>query len=102
MDADRRREVYLRIARHAAVEGKNELAMLASSRAAALSDADADPPEVLARLYGGLAGISTPGIGSAVEDLAEIPAEQLSPRARALRRAETGRASGRESVREYV
>src|SRR3546814_2730760 len=61
--------------------------MLASSRAAALSESEAGPPEVLGRLYGGLAGISTPGIGSAVEDLAEIPDEQLSPRDRALRRA---------------
>src|SRR3546814_8587128 len=72
--------------------------MLASSRAAALSDADADPPEVLARLYGGLAGISTPGIGSAVEDLAEIPDEQLSPRDRALRRA--ARAIAAEVLRQ--
>jgi len=87
MDVDRRREVYLRIARHAAVEGKNELAMLASSRAAGLSDDDADPPAVRARLYGGMAGISTPGIDAPMEDLAEIPDERLSPRDQALHRA---------------
>ncbi len=87
MDAERRREVFLRIARSAAVQGKNELARLASSKAAGLSGLEPGTPETLAKLYGELANIPTPNVGEAVEGLAQISDEQLSPRDRALRQA---------------
>lgn len=87
MDAERRREVFLRIARSAAVQGKNELARLASSKAAGLSGLEQGSPETLARLYSGLANIPTPNVGAAVEGLSQISDEQLSPRDQALRQA---------------
>lgn len=87
MDIDRRREVFLRIARRATLDGKNELARMASGKAAALAGMAADSPEVLARLYGGVASIPTSDVGTAMEDLAAIPEDELSPRDRALRAA---------------
>ena len=87
MDVDRRREVILRIARRATLDGKNDLARLASGKAAALAGLTADGPEVLAKLYGGVANIPTSDVGSALEDLAAIPEDELSPRDQALRAA---------------
>tara|TARA_R110002020_G_scaffold123081_6_gene279164 strand:+ start:2798 stop:4084 length:1287 start_codon:yes stop_codon:yes gene_type:complete len=87
MDVDRRREVFLRIARSAAVSGKNDLARLASGRAAALSGLDAEAPEALARLYSGLANVSTANVDAAMQDISQIEDDQLSPRDRALRQA---------------
>jgi len=96
MDAERRREVFLRIARSAAVGGKNELARLASGKAAGLSGS----PETLARLYSGLANIPTPNVGAAVEGLSQISDEQLSPRDQALRQA--ARVVAEEVLRQPV
>ncbi|CAD7041331.1 chemotaxis protein [Pseudorhizobium halotolerans] len=87
MDVDRRREVFLRIARRATLDGKSELARMASGKAAALAGMAADGPEVLARLYRGVASIPTSDVGTAIEDLAAIPEEELSPRDQALRAA---------------
>ena len=87
MDVDRRREVFLRIARRATLDGKNDLARMASGKAAALAGMAADGPEVLARLYRGVASIPTSDVGTAIEDLAAIPEDQLSPRDQALRAA---------------
>ncbi|RCW27269.1 chemotaxis protein MotC [Ciceribacter lividus] len=86
MDKDRAREIYLRIARAAAVRGKNQLAGLAAERAKALSGT-AEGADTLARLYGGLAEVPTSGILSAVDALASIPEKDLSPADRALRAA---------------
>ncbi len=85
MDADRRREVFLRIARAAAIAGNNDLARLASTKAEAL--AGNPVPEALARLYGGLAGIPTNDIHAAMKAISEVPEETLSVRDKALRRA---------------
>lgn len=85
MDVGRRGEVFLRIARRAALEGKDELARLASARAAALSGIER--PEHLARLYSGVASIPTSNVDAAMKDLAAIPEDELSPRDRALRNA---------------
>lgn len=86
MDSPRQREVYLRIARRAAIGGMQSLARLASERAASLSDGTEAGP-ALANLYSGLVNIPSKGILEAVEEISAIPEEALSPRDRALRRA---------------
>ncbi|MBP1842154.1 chemotaxis protein MotC [Rhizobium petrolearium] len=85
MDVDRRREVFLRVARAAAIAGKNDLARLASAKVEVLSGNPT--PEALARLYGGLADIPTNDIRAAMQAISDIPEETLSPRDRALREA---------------
>jgi len=87
MDTDRQREVYLRIARKAAIAGKNELARSAAEHAATLSGGAKDPPESLASLYGGLANIPTSDVGAAMQAILDVPEENLSPRDIALRNA---------------
>jgi chemotaxis protein MotC len=87
MDLDRRKEVFLRIARSAALKGMGELARLASAKAASLSGLENEPPEAMVTLYSGLANIPTPNVGAVAEGLLTIPEDQLSPRDQALRRA---------------
>ncbi|WP_421871294.1 chemotaxis protein MotC [Pararhizobium sp.] len=87
MDKPRQREVYLRIARRAAIGGMQELATLASTRAQDLSDVADAGPKALASLYSGLVGIPSKGILEAVKDISAIPETELSPRDRALRQA---------------
>ncbi|MCV9998735.1 chemotaxis protein MotC [Pararhizobium sp. YC-54] len=89
MDRPRQREVYLRIARRAAIGGMQELATLASTRAQDLSDVADAGPKALASLYSGLVGIPSKGILDAVKDISSIPDAELSPRDRALRQAAT-------------
>ncbi len=86
MDTDRQREVYLRIARQAAIKGRNELARQAADKAKLLSGT-AEGADALAKLYGGLAGIPTNEVGAAIAAIAAIPDEILSPSDRALRDA---------------
>lgn len=100
MDVERRREVFLRIARSAAVQGKDELARLASSKAATLAGTEPGSPETLAKLYGELANIPTPNVGAAVAGLAQISDDQLSPRDQALRQA--ARVVAEEVLRQPV
>lgn len=85
MDADRRREVFLRIARAAAISGKNDLARLASAKAEALKGDAA--PAALAKLYGSVADIPTSDIHAAMKAIAAMPEAALSPRDQALRQA---------------
>ncbi len=87
MDRPRQREVYLRIARRAAIGGMQELATLASGRAQDLSDVTDAGPKALASLYSGLVGVPSKGILEAVKDISSIPDAELSPRDRALRQA---------------
>ncbi len=87
MDAPRQREVYLRIARRAAIEGRLELAELAASRAKAIPGDESEAFQSLAALYGGLAGIPTPGIDAARQNISTIPEGELNARDRALREA---------------
>ncbi|CAN7536182.1 chemotaxis protein MotC [Pararhizobium sp. LjRoot235] len=89
MDRPRQREVYLRIARRAAIGGMQELATLASRRAQALSDVADGGPKALANLYSGLAGVPSQDILEAVKGINSIPDAELSPRDRALREAAT-------------
>lgn len=87
MDAERQREVYLRLARLAAVGGKDGLARLAASKARMLSEGLPVGPEVQANLYESLSNIGTPDVVSAIDAISGIPDEHLSPRDRALREA---------------
>ncbi|SFB10058.1 chemotaxis protein MotC [Rhizobium sp. NFR07] len=87
MDVDRRREVFLRIARAAAIRGNAALARLASAKAEALAGNPSDTPGSMARLYGGVADISTSAVGSAMDAISAIPEENLSERDRALLQA---------------
>lgn len=87
MDADRAREIYLRIARRATLLGKTELARSAAADAEKLASATPDGREALGSLYGNVAAISSSDITSAVKAISEIPDDQLSDRDRALRDA---------------
>ena len=86
MDVDRRREVYLRVAREAAIAGRKELATMASDQARLLSGSE-EGADALANLYGSLVGVPTENVDDAMAVLMQIPEEALSPRDRALRQA---------------
>jgi chemotaxis protein MotC len=86
MDIDRRREVYLRIAREAAIAGHKQLATMAADQAKLLSGSE-EGADALAKLYGSLVGVPTENVDDAMAVLMKIPEEALSPRDRALRRA---------------
>ncbi|MGV8938427.1 MAG: chemotaxis protein MotC [Allorhizobium sp.] len=87
MDKDRQQEVYLRMARKAAIMGKNALATLAADRARALAGLDNQNAKALASLYGGLADIPSNEVDAAMTAIAGIPDALLSPRDQVLRAA---------------
>jgi chemotaxis protein MotC len=87
MDADRRREVFLRIARAATIKGKIALARLASAKAEALGGNPADVSGSMAKLYGGVADIPTSAVGTAMDAISAIDESNLSERDRALLQA---------------
>ncbi|MCM2472822.1 chemotaxis protein [Rhizobium sp. CG5] len=87
MDEPRQREVYLRIARQAAINGNTELARLGASHAKALSGQVDDGMDALADLYGGVADVSTGSVEAAMQAILDISDENLSPSDRALRTA---------------
>lgn len=87
MDNERRREVYLRIARRAAIAGKIDLARMASAHADAIPTSPGMDRKQQTDLYTGLAEISTKDIDQAVENIDGIPEGTLSPRDEALRSA---------------
>lgn len=87
MDPAKQREIYLRMARRAAIAGKSDLATLAAGRAQAISNNGGDAFGALAGFYGGVAAVSTPGLESAVTNLDQMPAGELNERDRALRDA---------------
>ncbi|MBB5571467.1 MULTISPECIES: chemotaxis protein MotC [Rhizobium] len=87
MDPPRQREIYLRMARRAAIAGKADLAALASGRAQAISNDGGDAFGALAGFYGGVAGVSTPELGTAVRNIDQMPAGELNVQDRALRDA---------------
>ncbi|MBY3185387.1 MULTISPECIES: chemotaxis protein MotC [Rhizobium] len=86
MDAPRQREVYLRIARAAAISGKPELARMAVGRVQSLRGTDnAFGP--LADFYGGMAGLPTEDIDQAAKNVSGIDGNALSRRDQALQDA---------------
>lgn len=87
MDSARQREVYLRVARRAAIAGNQALARVASKRAEELVGDDGSRSQMLASFYEGLAAVPSADVFSAAEALAAIPDDKLSPRDRALREA---------------
>lgn len=87
MDVPRQREVYLRMARLAAISGKNRLASLAADRAQVLAGEGESVPKVLADLYSGLASVPSADVGAAMETIMAIPDEKLSVKDRALKAA---------------
>lgn len=97
MDPPRQREIYLRMARRAAIAGKSDLAALAAGRAQAISNDGSDAVDALAGFYGGIAGVSTPDLDAAVSNLNQMPAGQLNAQDRALRDA--AKAVAQEIVR---
>lgn len=87
MDEARQREVYLRIARAAAIAGKSELASMAAARAQALAGNTDNAFGALADFYGGMAAIPTDRINAAAKNIDTISDSDLSPRDKALRAA---------------
>ncbi|MEZ2222489.1 chemotaxis protein MotC [Rhizobium sp. RCC_161_2] len=87
MDPPRQREVYLRMARRAAIAGKADLAALASGRAQAIANDGSDAFSALAGFYGGVAGVSSSDMGAAIRKIDQMPAGELNQQDRALREA---------------
>ncbi|XEN29693.1 chemotaxis protein MotC [Ensifer sp. WSM1721] len=87
MDDAHQREVYLRVARRAAIAGKQALARLASKRAEDLAEESGSQSQVLASFYEGLVAVPSDDVLAATQTLSAIPDEKLSPRDRALRKA---------------
>jgi chemotaxis protein MotC len=83
MDPARQREIYLRIARRASINGNQELAALAAGRAQALAGlpGGTDPQ---ALLYGGLARIPTTDVKSALQTIDNLKENDLSDSDKAL------------------
>lgn len=95
MDPDRQREVYLRIARRATINGNQALASLASSQAQSLAGLpDKNDPQAL--LYGGAALISTTDVKNALSTISQLPKDQLSASDNAL--LEAARAVAQEII----
>ena len=97
MDVPRQREVYLRMARLAAISGKNKLASLAAERAHILSGDGESVPKALADLYSGLASVPSGDVAAAMESIVAIPDDKLSVKDRALK--EAARAVAEEVLR---
>ncbi|MCY6382384.1 chemotaxis protein [Hoeflea prorocentri] len=87
MDLPRQREIYLRMARMSTIAGKEEIALLAASRAEALSGEKRDVVRDLAGFYAGIAKVPTSNITEAIEAMTSIPDHKLSERDLALREA---------------
>ncbi|MCF3639563.1 chemotaxis protein [Rhizobium sp. TRM95111] len=87
MDVPRRQEVYLRMARLAAISGKQRLASLAAERAQGLSGDGESVPRLLADLYSSLASVPSSDVSQAMETIIALPDEKLSAKDRALKEA---------------
>lgn len=87
MERRRQREVYLRLARRAAINGNRELATFSSQKAVLLSDPKDKEQLALAELYSGLVNIPTDGVEAVLRRLAAINRQELSPKDRFLKDA---------------
>jgi chemotaxis protein MotC len=87
MDAPRQREVYLRVARAAAIAGKPDLARMAAQRVQSLGEGTDNPFGPLADFYNGMANVPTDDIDQAAKYIANISGASLSPQDQALQAA---------------
>lgn len=87
LDPPRQQEIYLRIARKAAVTGRFDFAHWAAGNALALSNGKDDNPAKLAQLYLNLSSVPTADIAEVKSAFAKIPDELLGPDERRLRDA---------------
>jgi chemotaxis protein MotC len=93
METSRQREVYLRIARKAALAGELDLTRFCAGKAKALLDGKSENSAILADLYSGMADMPTAEVAQALKNLASLPDEKLTDRDRKLRDAATFLAS---------
>lgn len=83
----KRREIYLRLARRAAIFGNHELAAFAADEAKRLSD-DAEPRALaLAELYSAMVSVPNGNIDEVMDRLQTVSDEELPPKDRFLRQA---------------
>lgn len=87
LDDPRQQELYLRVARKAAIGGRFEFAHWAAGQALALSKGRNDSPAKLAELYLGLSSLRSADIAEAKSVFSQIPDEMLGPKERRLRDA---------------
>lgn len=87
VERKRQREIYLRLARRAAIAGKRDLTEFASTEARRLSEQSDTSQLALAELYSGLVNIPSDGVNHILDKLASIPDTELSPKDRFLRDA---------------
>jgi len=87
MDAPRQREVYLRVARAAAIAGKPDLARMAAQHVQSLGEGTDNPFGPLADFYNGMANVPTDDIDQAAKYIANISGASLSPQDQALQAA---------------
>ena len=87
LDAPRQQDLYLRLARKAAVTGRFEFAHWTAGKALALSAGKDDNPAKLAQLYLNLSNVPTADIAEVKSAFASIPDELLGPDERRLRDA---------------
>ena len=87
MADDRAREIYLRLARQATIEGKTELAKLAADKAAERGKSLATSGLSAASLFSNVARMPAGKMQEAVKALDQIPDNELSAEDRALRDA---------------
>lgn len=87
MEPKRKQEVYLRIARKAAVTGKLDFAKWAARQAMVLDDGSNPNQMRLARLYLGLSDLPTADLEKSKDVFYDIPDEMLGPKERRLRDA---------------
>ena len=87
MEVSRQREVYLRMARKAALVGKLELAKFCADQAKELLDAKSENSAILANLYSALAKVPSADVVDAMNAIAAIPDDKLSEKDRKLRDA---------------
>lgn len=87
VERKRQREIFLRLARRAAILGRKELADYAAGEARRLSQPGESSQLALVDLYSSLVNISTPGIEDVLDKLGAIADKDLSPKDRFLRDA---------------
>ncbi len=104
MEQGRQREIYLRLARRAAINGNRELANFSARNATRLSSPEDRSQRALAELYSGLVNIPTDGVEKVLVRFSAIQDKDLSPKDRFLKDAarivaeEVAKPPGEESL----